>query len=248
MIRIFAGNVGSGKTISIIKELAENKDNKYYPITFSNIKTNDLNNIVITREMLICKTITGAKRNGEETYKLTFNKDFWVEQREKYGGFNVVLDEAHTLFNSRKAMSSQNIIMGDFLALIRKLAQDSLGNCHLTLISQLIGRLDKIARDMATQIRYHCCVYDKVCNECGSRLLEHNEMPEPSMQCWNCGSYNLRKENHRLIVWFFKNIDDFLDWNQMGEKRYYKIIKIQNINYFFGLYDTLQIDNLISEN
>ena len=247
MIRLFVGNVGSGKTISIIKEMAENKDNKYYPITFSNIKTKGLNNIVITRDMLIKKEVTGTKRNGEETYKLKFNKEFWEEQREKYNGFNVVIDEAHTLFNSRRSMSKQNVIMGDFLALIRKLAQDSVGKCHLTMISQLVKRIDNIAREMANQIRHHVCVYDKVCNNCGSRLLEHNEMPEPSPQCWECGSYDLRKENHRLIVWFFQNIEDYFDWLEMGEKRYYKLIKIQNIEMFFDLYDTLQIDNLISE-
>jgi len=114
--------VGSGKTISVIKDLAENKDNKFYPVTFSNIKTKGLNNILITKDMLIKKEVTGTKRNGEETYKLTFNIEFWEEQKAKYGSFNIVIDEAHTIYNSRKAMSKQNIILGDFLALIRKIA------------------------------------------------------------------------------------------------------------------------------
>jgi len=247
MIRIFIGNVGSGKTISIIKELADNKNNKFYPVTFSNIKTKGLNNILITKDMLLIKEVTGYKRSGEEVYKLRFNKEFWEEQKKKYGSFNIVIDEAHTIYNSRKSMSKQNIIMGDFLALIRKIAQDPIGKCHLTLISQLVRRIDKIALEMSTQLRHHVAIYDKVCNDCSARYLEHNEMPEPIAQCSKCGSYDLKKTNHRLIVWFFQNYDDYADWLEMGEKTHYKIIKINSIEEYFNLYDTLQLDNLISE-
>ena len=100
---------------------------------------------------------------------------------------------------------------------------------------------------MATQIRHHVCIFDKVCNSCGARFLEYNEMPEPITQCYQCGSYDLKKDNHRLAVWFFPNVEDYLDWLYLGEKKFYKLTKIYGISKFFNMYDTCQLDNLISE-
>lgn len=255
MIRIFLGNVGSGKTISAVKELVDTKDNPYKLPTFSNIITKKKGkyglpkNFAIKRDMLIKKEVVRIKKDGTEEFKLSFNKEFWVKQRDEHNGFNIVLDEAHTLIDARRFMSKQNKIMNDFMALIRKIAQNPNNDATLTLISQLDNRIDLTARELCTEVRYHIGLYDKVCTKCGAYWSEHSNMSDYQKlkQCGNCSAYTLRKTNHRLIVHFFNNIKEYQNWKYSGISSMRKTIKITNMEHYFPYYDTYQLDDLISE-
>jgi DNA-directed RNA polymerase subunit RPC12/RpoP len=255
MIRIFLGNVGSGKTISAVAELVDDINNPYSLPCYSNIITKIKgkykipSNIMLSREMLIKKEVTSINRNGEEKFKTKFNSEFWYQAREKHNGFNVVIDEAHTLMDSRNFMSKTNKVMNDFLALIRKVCSNPNTDSTLTLISQLDSRLDVNARKMCTEVRYHICIYDKKCSNCGAYWTEHSELSDfkKLKQCPYCGHYGMTKFNYRLIVYFFDNMKKYTDWKYSDIGKPVQTLKITNIEKYFPYYDTFQMSDLISE-
>ena len=246
MIRIILGNVGSGKTARIVREIIQNKSHRHY---FSNIKTKKTKNNHLIDSSMIIKTHTEVPegcRKPVTTYSL--NVDFWKKTIKKYGAISVVIDEAHTVMNSRKFNSKINIIMTDFLALIRRvLGQSSDGYGELILISQLSSRLDVIARSMATAVHYHVCHYQKTCLKCGYTWQEHNEVPETCWNCPKCNSTRIKKHNHIIEVWHFKDMQIYENWKLYGMKTYHRHYFIKDIEDYFSNYDTLQWDNMISE-
>ena len=171
MIRISIGNVGSGKTASEVREMALNKARRTY---YSNINTKTIkNNVLIDPSMIVDKELVGEKKNKitnvvEPVYKFKVNLEFWKGIKEP---INVIIDEAHSILNSRRSMSKINILITDWLALIRRvLGQTESGEGELVFITQLPRRIDSLARDMATQIRYHLCHYVKTCKKCGPNI------------------------------------------------------------------------------
>lgn len=246
MIRIFLGNIGSGKTSSCVREMFLNPSDK---TTYSNIKTDMIkNNILISHDMIIKKEILSTKKNGEEVSKLTLNKEFWQKVIEKEGSINVVLDEAHSIIDSRKSMSKVNAVMADFMALLRRiLGSNDAGYGTLTLISQIPRRLDVVAREMAVNIRYHICHYKKLCKRCGLSWRETNEVPEPRFRCPRCKTSSIKKMKHYIEVFHFANMDYFEQWFYLHKHTYHKRYLIPDIERYFKFYDTLQWDNLICE-
>jgi len=213
--------------------------------TYSNIITKGIkSNVVITPEIIINKQEVSRKKNGTVVYDMSLNKDFWKNIKEP---INVVIDEAHSIINSRRSMSKVNVIMSDWMSLIRRvLGADSTGYGELVLITQLYNRIDIIAREMATQIRFHRCHYLKECLNCGKKWKEHNDMPEPQWNCTRCKSHNIKKFNHIIEVFHFRNMDFFLDWEQDGRPTYHRHYYVRDIEKYFGNYDTLQWDNMFS--
>jgi len=236
MIRIVIGNIGSGKTASVVREMALNKSGR---MTYSNIITEQIpNNITIERGMII----KGIDKD------ISLNIDFWKNQTKTNNALNVILDEAHTLLNPRRAMSKQNIIMSDFLALLRRvLGSADSGYGTLTLITQLERRLDPIAKEMSTNVRFCVCHYKKSCMKCGFTWRENNETAEPGFQCQKCGSKEIKKHSHTVEVWHFRSFEHFNAWKECGEKTYHKHYIINDIEKYFPLYNTMQWDNLISQ-
>jgi len=163
MIRISLGAVGSGKTASEVRNIIKSNSQRR---TYSNIEMkNTPNNVKIDASMIIKKEEirTIKRRSGElePVYKHSLNKKFWMELNEP---INVVLDEAHTILNPRRAMSKTNVIVTDWLALIRRvLGSNDSGEGEAVFITQLPRRLDPITKDMANEIRYHICHYSKKC-------------------------------------------------------------------------------------
>ncbi len=243
MIRLSFGNPGSGKTACEVREIFLNKNNRK---TYSNIQTKGIkHNITIKPEMIVQKKEKGQSRKGEIKYDLALNTEFWKGIKEP---INVVLDEAHTLVNPRRSMSKVNIILTDWLALVRRvLGQTSAGYGTLVLISQLPNRIDVIAREMATQVRYHLCHYIMTCNKCRHSWGEDSDMPEPRPNCPRCGNQDLKKHHHRIEVWCFDGISSFLAWKTLGQDTYYDHYMVKDIEKYFPHYDTLQWDNMFSE-
>jgi ferredoxin-like protein FixX len=248
MIKIYLGNVGSGKTVSAVREIINNSNF----VTYSNIQTKRIkNNVVINKEMIIKKELLFTKKSGEEMYKYSFNKDFWINEIKKNPNMNIIIDEAHTVLNSRRAMSKQTQCILDFIALIRKiLGSSSAGQGSLILISQLERRLDPVASEMATQIKFHICHYVKTCRKCGFMFHENNEAIEIQNTCIKCGSYNLLKHSHVIEVYQFPRMEYFVRWKYLGlpfkqcGNRHYLINDIEK---YFGFYNTLQWENLFSD-
>lgn len=218
--------------------------------TYSNIQTKNLpNQVMINPKMIVDKQIVDhkTKRNGETepVYEMKLNIDFWKNIKEP---INVVLDEAHSIINARRSMSKVNIIMNDWLSLIRRvLGQSESGYGELVYITQLPNRIDTIARDMAHQVRYHVCHYHVSCNKCGTTLSENSEIPEPTTYCPSCGSFKLKKFNHKIEIWHFNNMRSYEGWREFGMNNFYKHYIVTDIEKYFPMYNTLQWDNMFSE-
>jgi hypothetical protein len=241
MILIFLGNVGSGKTACAVREMYLHQEVKNY----SNIKTNLKNNVLLDSEMICKKQMTGTKKTGEPVYEYALNIDFWKDINEP---INVILDEAHSILNSRRAMSKVNIIVTDWIALIRRvLGEDSRGMGDLILITQLPQRIDVICREMATQVRYHCCHYVKRCNDCGSSWNEDTDMPEVYKFCPNCDSINMNRTNFSIEVKVFPNVTAYTMFKIYGMNTFFKHYFVNDIVKYFPMYNTLQWDNMFSD-
>jgi len=242
MIQIILGNIGSGKTATVVRELVKNPTQK---TTFSNILTKKIkNNVIINREMIIKKVINEKTKKEE----LKLNSEYWQKIQEKYGAINVIIDEAHTVLNPRRAMSKINVIMSDFLAMLRRvIGSASSGYGTLTLITQLERRLDPIAREMSTNVRFCICHYNKTCKKCYHVWLENNEIAEPKYQCPKCNNIHIIKHHHRIETFHFHSFRAYEEWKEYGLKTYHKHYFINDIEKFFPYYNTLQWENLISD-
>lgn len=246
MIRISLGKVGSGKTANEVREIFLNKAQRK---TYSNIQTKLKNQIELTADMIFKKEVikTVKKKNGdtEVVYDYKLNLEYWKNIKEP---INVVLDEAHNFWNSRTSMSKKNIILQNYLALIRRiLGQNSTGYGELVLVSQNIFRLDVVCRESATQIRYHICHYTKTCNKCSGSWKENSEMAEPLWICPYCGNVEITKHKHYLEIFHFAGLEPFLSWDLNNQKTFYRHYLVNGIEKYFGLYDTLQWDNLLGD-
>lgn len=245
MIRIILGNVGSGKTASTVRWMKHRKDRTI--ITNIDVRGKDFSHVVkMTPDMLIKKEVVKTKRDGTNVYQLKLNIDFWKKFVQKNKKVMVVIDEAHTFFNPRRSMSKLNVIMSDFLALLRRVLGSDGDGGELVLITQLSRRLDVIAKDMSTYVQF--CVHHYVvrCKKCGLQWSENNEQPLKAHECYNCGSYRLEKINNIVEVWDFKNIDDYERFEDMNAKTYFRHYLIKDIRSIFNNYNTLQWDDLLS--
>jgi len=240
VISILLGNVGSGKTACAVRQMALHQEVKNY----SNIKTTLQNNVMLDSNMICSKEMVGQKKTGEPVYEYKLNTEFWKELHEP---INVILDEAHSILNSRRAMSKVNIICTDWIALIRRvLGEDSRGMGDLILITQLPQRIDVICREMATQVSYHCCHYVKLCNDCGMSWNEDSDMPEQAKNCYNCGSINMKRINFQIEVKVFPSMSAYTAYKLYNVVTYYKHYFVRDIEKYFPMYSTLQWENLFS--
>lgn len=248
MIKIYLGNVGSGKTACAVREMFLNENHRK---TYSNILVDLPHVIPIKASMIIKKTAVGEKKNkstGDTTpvYEYSLNKEFWMEQKDEPK--NIIIDEAHSIINSRRSMSTINIIVTDWLALIRRfLGQAESGYGNLIFISQLEKRIDVIAREMCNEVHYHICHYNKVCNSCLYSWDENNETPRQKWNCPECGFQKVTKCNHRIEVLEFASIIAYSNWKVFGQETFYIRYLITDIEDYFDYYDTLQLANLLTE-
>ena len=137
MIVIIAGGIGSGKTLSIVKDIVDRQQK-----TFTNFSIFGKPYTRLKYEHMFEKVSDGKKT----TFKL--NYDYWNKEAKKQGGFDIYLDEFHNLMSSRRAMSKKNVLLSDWLSQIRKiLGQSELNN--LVLITQKCRRIDVNSRDLA---------------------------------------------------------------------------------------------------
>lgn len=245
MIRIVIGLPGSGKTAFMVRYMMLNPAQRK---TYSNIKTKIKTQVDIDPSMIIHRELidTKKKRSGElePVYKDTLNIDYWREIKEP---INVVIDEAHSIVNSRRAMSKINQIVTDWLALIRRvLGSNAAGYGELTLITQLLNKIDINARDMSTNITLCVCHYTKSCT-CGIAWRETSDNPDPLWNCPGCKKYNITKHSHFLEVHEYPNASAFEAFREFGMASHFKHYYVTDIEKYFKLYDTLAWDNMFGE-
>lgn len=238
MIRLSLGKLGSGKSVCEVREMVRHKHKIY-----SNIQTKFPHQVDISADMIISTDKIGEHKDGRPINKYRLNSDFWKGQKKP---LSIVLDEAHQLCNPRRAMSSINLVFGDFLAMARRICDDELeGEGELVLISQFLNRLDIYARQSANEVRYHVSHFTKFCPRCKKEFRSNSEMPViPG--CDRC-SYPFRKKDFSVQVWQFQGVEEYLQWHDMGMKSYYNSYLVTDIEQFFPIYRTLQWENMLSK-
>jgi len=199
--------------------------------------------------MILTKTVkrTIHKKDGtnEDVEEMSVNVDFWKSIKEPV---NIVLDEAHTILNSRRSFSKKSIHLNHWLSLIRRVLGDTDGgNSEIVFISQLSNKLDCNLRQMAHNIRWNICHYQKVCSTCGIYWDETSDQPELIYRCPRCSGIHIKKKNIRIQVLFFANIKKFEDYHDFGVQSQYKEILVLDVEKYFYAYNSLQWDNLFNE-
>lgn len=149
MIIAYIGGIGSGKSISAVREIVQNPNS--YPITnfkLKKIKYHRLKYSDIIREI-------EKKGLDNKTRKIKqINWGFWERIRKDNELFSIYLDEAHNIINSRTSMSKDNVLLGKWCSQIRKVLADSPTN-HLYIITQEPRKIDVNFRDL-TQVVIKC--------------------------------------------------------------------------------------------
>jgi len=181
-----------------------------------------------------------VKKDGTTTfdYKYIVNKPFWKDVPKP---ISIVFDEAHELFSSRDSMTKTNKLIAQFTAMIRRFLGEGDVNGDLIYITQLVGRIDKIAREMAHEIHYHVCYWNETCLQCGFTRTWSSEMPRrTSDELCPCGYHKMRRYGHRINVKRFGGNDMFNAWKEFGVKSWYEEYYIDDGSNYFELYDTHQ--------
>ena len=220
--------------------------NKPYVEYYTNIKTVGLPNThILKQDMIVKREPTGAVSRGRPVYEFTLNKEFWETVKKPV---SVVLDEAHSIFNARSAMSKQTKIATQWLSLLRKmLGQNDSGYGDLILITQLSRRVDVILREMAHQVVYFRGYFTKKCKDCGCSWRENSDLPEQRSLCRKCGGHQLQKKDYKTLMYKFASVPLFDRWKECGLNTAYRIRWIKGSEKYFKNYDTLQIDDLFSD-
>lgn len=133
MIICILGGVGSGKSLTLVKKVAESKN---YPITNFKLKHIDYHRL---------KYSDIVKGKGKD---ISVNWDFWNSMKKLHDGFSIYLDEIPTFYNARAAMSKRNQVFSRWLSQIRKITMDSEYN-HLYVAAQKLRQIDILMRELA---------------------------------------------------------------------------------------------------
>jgi hypothetical protein len=250
-IILFLGNIGSGKTVSAVKEMVDNVDNRKFYTDIIPTKQRLTPQIVqLNPDMMVIKQLkrTLKHRDGktEDVYDYKLNDQFWLDRRNEKK--SIVIDECHKYMDARRSYSKVNKLFNDFLALARRIVEDSQGGGNMIFITQLGRRADVILREMAHEVKYHKCWYHKTCKSCGAHWQEHSDMPDGARfhVCPACHGYDLVKHGHVIEVFCFDSIKTFQLWDEFGKntQMFYKRYFISDITNYFKYYDTHQWSNM----
>lgn len=140
MIIFYVGGIGSGKTISMIKESVERKSRSY-----TNYK---LYNIEEYKQLKVSDLIkiTEDKKAKKKKYQVNF--DYWNQQLKKDENFDIYLDELHNIANSRTGAKKLNVGLNMWVAQVRKILQGNEDN-NIYICTQRPMSVDIGWRDLA---------------------------------------------------------------------------------------------------
>ena len=146
LIKVIVGKTGSGKSITAVNEIVK-RDCKCYTnfeIMFPKATRLKISHII--------KDDVEISPRGKEIHKKRVNWAYWNSVKDKEG-FDIYIDEAHNVLNSRSSMSLWNKNFTSWITQIRKLFGENEKH-HLYLITQRLGALDVVARDLLSEIIY----------------------------------------------------------------------------------------------
>lgn len=242
MIKIYLGNLGSGKTVYAVKEMADNvTDRKFY----TNIITNNVPNVIhITPENVILKIPNNSAKSG---FKMKLNTDFWMEQKKH---LYLVWDEIHLTANSRSSLSSVNMVLSRFISMGRRIVGiDKRGYGHFIFIAQSERTVDANIRDLANEIYYFRSIWTVECEMCHFRIVTNSDRQQIG-KCLKCGSWKILKKDISISVFVFAQKKNLSAWecyygfrNGLPHITTEKFV-INNIENYFKYYDTLQMEDI----
>lgn len=131
MIILVVGDIGSGKTATLVR----------------NIMIKLMQGQAIYTNFTLSSLPKHLQKNF---YQLKFEQltDFKFWKKQFGQGFSIVLDEFHNIADSRRAVSKRNITITQWLAQIRKILKGHSNN-HLFISTQYLRQIDVRTRDLA---------------------------------------------------------------------------------------------------
>lgn len=234
MIRIFLGNLGSGKSANAVRELYKDESDR---VTYTNLLTSGLNNVVHIKPEYIIKKIV---KRGKTSFDL--NIKYWKKQKKP---LNILWDEIHLTANSRMSMTKVNMVLSRFISMARRITGfDKRGYGHFTFIAQKERTIDVNIKDLANEIVYHISHWVLTCEECGLKFEVNSEMQQID-KCFKCGSWKILKSNLTIEVLKFNNWEKYYKWVEgMKGKLYFERTLVTDIEKYFKLYDTMQMSDM----
>ena len=223
MIRIIVGGtVGSGKSVTAIREIM-NRQNMTY--TNFNIKAGNI--IRMRTDMIITSEIIKTKRDGSPINELKVNWDYWNKVKDE--GFDIVLDEMHSIADSRMSMTKWNVLFSQWIAQIRKILSSN-ESYDLILITQKLENIDIRIRRLAYQIIY--------CSKINKKQLQETQIYDSRSK-----KYKIKMLPKTYIKLYYFNgtycVDKFEAF-LCGEKTYDRQM-IYLANPYFQYYDSYEI-------
>ena len=202
---IITGGIGSGKTLSIVKEIVDRGQKCFTNFNLVNIPYTRLK-----QEHLIIP-------DPEDKKKHKVNFKFWNDEKKK-GGFDIHLDEFHNLMNSRRGMSKGNVLLSNWLSQIRKVLGESECN-NLYLITQKLRRIDVNSRDLCTRAI-----------KCYKQVF--NDIPYPT-EIYKDGKIIVKELPLTMIYkYYFQDADSLNAYEQYGINTCIGITRFVGNNYF----------------
>ena len=113
MIIIIVGGIGSGKSLTMIKELVSNSENAE---AYVNFRTKKIKGVHRMKMEYILNYAEDKKGNRKP---VSINYDYWKQLRKDKKKFSMYIDEIHNILNSRRSMSSVNTLLTTFFAQIQ---------------------------------------------------------------------------------------------------------------------------------
>lgn len=242
-IILYLGKIGSGKTLMCVRDMILNRNN--CNSIFSNIRVDGYSHIrMLTSDMILKDEVVDSKvlKSGEVRVKSkkVLNIDFWKEQKPP---ISVVLDEGFTMMNSRRSMSSVNIVLNMFTSMLRRVLSTQEGSTgDFVVCAQRLMQLDVNLRESANVINYCVCFWRRVCG-CGFGVQENSEMPRQLNGCPRCGA-TLIKRGHIIQVLQFEGVELFQQWYYHRLPTYFHTEYVRNVSKYFNVYNTLQWENM----
>lgn len=241
MIRIYLGKLGSGKTVSAIREIKKDRSGR---MNYTNIGNKLSNSIIIKGSDIVTRKLIEVKKSGQEVFKYEFNLNFWNQQKKP---LNVVWDEIHLVANSRESQSKLNRAMSRFLSMGRRITgYDDSGYGHFIFIAQASRTIDVNIKDLCNEIRYHIMYWILECKKCHASVWVSSEMKEVEV-CLYCGSWKLKRTNFKVQVFKFSDWINYQKWIEGWGKFYFEKLWIMDIENYFGFYNTHQTETIFDE-
>ena len=238
--------MGSGKTANCVRDMVMNQTKTSYYTNIIPKRPKQTPWIHTINSSMIFKKTTeeNPSGRGKPKTKIEFNKEYWDKIPRP---ISFVYDEAHEIFSARNSMSVINRVMANMTAMARRICGEGRNDSDLVYVTQLDRRIDVIAREMATLIKYHVMHYFVTCKKCGLSWAETSEMPEKAKVCCRCGHYLLSRSNFVIEVTHYANIKAYDAWRDFGIPTHHMKYYITDIEKYFPFYSTMQWEGLFDD-